>query len=100
MFALSAHAGRCEARGLLKLTAATAMPPMLRRAAFVAAGLAWSLLLAMPAAIVRGSGEPLLLAVQTGASASVTAMALAALTGSSFAPRVVLLIGWYVYFSS
>ena len=26
--------------------------------------------------------------------------ALAALTGSSFAPRVVLLIGWYVYLSS
>jgi hypothetical protein len=100
VFALSAQAGRCEARGLLRLTATTATPPMLRRAAFVAAGLAWSLLLALPAAIVRGSGEPLLLALTTGAAASMTAITLAALTGSSFAPRVVLLIGWYVYFSS
>ena len=100
VFALSAQAGRCEARGLLKLTATTATLPMLRRAAFVVAGLAWSLLLALPAAIVRGSGEPLLLALTTGAAASVTAITLAALTGSSFAPRVVLLIAWYVYFSS
>ena len=100
VFALSAHAGRCEARGLLSLTATTATPPMLRRAAFAVAGLAWSLLLALPAAIVRGSGEPLLLALTTGAAASAAAMTLAALTGSSFAPRVVLLIAWYVYFSS
>jgi len=100
VFALSAHAGRCEARGLLKLTATTATPPMLRRAAFVVAGLAWSLLLALPAAIVRGSGEPLLFALGTGASAALAAITLAAATGSSFAPRVVLLIAWYVYFSS
>lgn len=100
VFALSAQAGRCEARGLLRLTATTATPPMVRRAAFVAAGLAWSLLLALPAALVRGFLDPLLLAVQTGAAASATAIVLAALTGSSFAPRVVLLIAWYVYFSS
>jgi len=84
VFALSAQAGRTEARGLLRLTATTATPPMLRRAAFVGAGLAWSLLLALT----------------TGASASLAAITLAAATGSSFAPRVVLLIAWYVYFSS
>lgn len=100
VFALSAHAGRSEARGLLKLTVTTATPPMARRAAFIAAGLGWSLLIAMPAAVVRGPGEPLLLALSTAAAASATAMVLGALTGSSFAPRVVLLIGWYVYFSS
>lgn len=100
VFALSAHAGRSEAPGLLRLTATTATPPMARRAAFIAAGLCWSLLIALPAAVVRGSGEPLLLALSTGAAAAATAMALSALTGSSFAPRVVLLIGWYVYFSS
>jgi hypothetical protein len=100
IFGLSAHAGRSEARGLLNLTRTAVLPPMLRRAAFVLAGTGWALLLAIPAAAVRGSGEPMLLALTTGGAASLTAMALAALTGSAFAPRVVLLIGWYVYFSS
>lgn len=99
VFALSAHAGRSEARGLLALTGTTAKPPMVRRVAFIAAGLGWSLLIALPAAVLRGSGEPLVLAIQAGAAASATAIALATLTGSSFAPRVVLLIAWYVYFS-
>ena len=100
IFGLCAHAGRSEARGLLKLAVTTAQSPMMRRAAFVVAGTSWALLLAVPAAVVRGSGEPLALALATGGAASVAAMVLAALTGSSFAPRVVLLIAWYVYLSS
>ncbi len=100
IFGLCAHAGRSEARGLLKLAATTALSPMMRRAAFVVAGTSWALLLAVPAAVARGSGEPLALALATGGAASIAAMVLAALTGSSFAPRVVLLIAWYVYLSS
>ncbi len=100
IFGLCAHAGRSEARGLLKLAVTTALSPMMRRAAFVVAGTGWALLLAVPAAVARGSGEPLALALATGGAASIAAMVLAALTGSSFAPRVVLLIAWYVYLSS
>lgn len=100
VFALSAHAGRSEARGLLKLAITTVLPPMVRRAAFVLAGTGWSLLLALPAATMRLSPDPLMLALATGGAASMAAMLLAALTGSSFAPRVVLLIAWYVYLSS
>ncbi|WP_017669691.1 hypothetical protein [Blastomonas sp. AAP53] len=100
IFGLCAHAGRSEARGLLKLVVTTSLSPMMRRAAFVLAGTGWALLLALPAAAARGSGEPLLLALATGGAASIAAMMLATLTGSSFAPRVVLLIAWYVYLSS
>lgn len=100
IFGLCAHAGRSEARGLLKLAVTSALSPMMRRAAFVVAGTGWALLMALPATAVRGSGEPLLLALATGGAASIAAMVLAALTGSSFAPRVVLLITWYVYLSS
>jgi hypothetical protein len=100
VFAYSAHAGRSEARGLLKLSSTTLLSPWIRRGAFVLAGTAWSFLLAIPAALARGSAEPLVLAVGAGAAASITAAFLAALTGSSFAPRVVLLIGWYAYLSS
>jgi hypothetical protein len=57
-------------------------------------------LLAIPAALARGSAEPLVLAVGAGTVASITAAFLAVLTGSSFASRVVLLIAWYAYLSS
>lgn len=100
IFGYCAHAGRSEARGLLKLSSTTLLSPWLRRGAFVVAGTAWSLLLAVPAALLRASAEPLVLSMGAGGVASITAACLAALTGSSFAPRVVLLIAWYVYLSS
>ncbi|MBB5984737.1 hypothetical protein [Sphingobium lignivorans] len=99
-FALSAHAGRCEARGLLMLTRTTCVTPAARRAAFLAAGTLWALLMALPAALVRLSPDPLLLALGTGAAASAGALGLAMLSGGPFAPRLVLLVAWYAYFSA
>ena len=99
LFALSAHAGRSEARGLLALTNVALFPPMARRAAFVAAGALWSTLLALPAAAFHASLGVLPLAAGTGAGAAAAAIALSALTGSSFAARLVLLVIWYVYAS-
>ena len=52
VFALTAHAGRSEARGLLTLTRTA---PSLRRVAFVVAGAAWTTLLALPA-LLRAPG--------------------------------------------
>ena len=51
IFGLTAHAGRSEQPGLIALTRTAPYAPMLRRLAFVAAGLGWSLLLALPAAV-------------------------------------------------
>jgi len=99
VFGLTAHAGRSEQPGLIALTRTAPYPPMLRRAAFVAAGLSWSLLLALPAAATHGI-EPLLLALATGAAASLAAILLGAWTRSAFAPRLVLLIAWYLYLSA
>lgn len=99
VFGLTAHAGRSEARGLLSLTRLSAVGPMSRRLAFVVAGTGWSLLLAAPAALAQTTIEPLALGAATGGFAAVVAIALAALSGSSFAPRIVLLIAWYVYTS-
>jgi len=99
IFGLTAHAGRSEQPGLIALTATAPFPPMLRRAGFVAAGLGWSLLLALPAAATHGV-QPLILALATGASASLAAILLGAWTRSAFAPRLVLLIAWYLYLSA
>jgi len=99
IFGLTAHAGRSEQPGLLALTRAAPYPPMLRRLAFVLAGVGWSLLLALPAAIAHGT-QPLLLALATGAAVSAAAILLGAWTRSAFAPRLVLLIAWYMYLSA
>jgi hypothetical protein len=99
IFGLTAHAGRSEQPGLIALTRTAPRGPMVRRAAFVAAGLAWSLLLALPAAIAHGTG-PLLLAAATGAAVSAAAILLGAWARSAFAPRLVLLIAWYIYLSA
>jgi hypothetical protein len=100
VFALSAHAGRSEARGLLTLTRTAAASPMARRAAFIAASSVWTTLLALPALVRTPSLDTLALASGTGAIAALTATAIAAISGSSFAPRLVLLVLWYGYFSS
>lgn len=102
VFAATAHGGRSEPDALLALTRTGVMTPMARRAAFVMAGTI--LALAMGAgAIFRGlaSGEarPLIEAAVMGASTSLVAIGLAALTRSATAPRLVLLIAWYFYFS-
>lgn len=100
VFALSAHAGRSEARGLLALTKTTSFAPMMRRAAFIAAGTGWTTLLALPALARAPSLETLGLAAGSGAVAALTASAIASVSGSAFAPRLVLLVLWYGYFSA
>lgn len=100
VFALSAHAGRSEARGLLALTKVAAFAPMLRRTAFVTAGAAWSVAMALPALVRAPNLETLGLAASSGAGAAMVASAIASVSGSAFAPRLVLLVLWYGYFSS
>lgn len=100
IFALSAHAGRSEARGLAKLTATMPIPAMARRIAFVLAGTGLAVVLAVPAAATRLSYEPLLLGLTTGFSAALLATLLAMLSRSPFAPRLALLVVWYAYFST
>jgi hypothetical protein len=100
IFALSAHAGRSEARGLLALTGTVMFPPMARRIGFVIAGIAWSVLLAVPAGIATLSAAPLSLALATGAIAAIIAITLGSVSRSAFAGRIILLILWYGYFSS
>jgi hypothetical protein len=99
IFGLSAHAGRSEAAGLLLLTRTAPLEPSTRRIAFLLAGLAWSVLLALPAAAVRLSPQPLILALITAAAAALIAIVLAAISRSSFAARLVLLALWYGYLS-
>lgn len=99
-FALSAHAGRSEARALLSLSATAMLPPLARRIAFVAGGLGWSVVLALPATAVRLEIAPMGLALATGAVASVIAIGLATVSRSGFAARIVLVILWYGYLSS
>lgn len=100
VFALSAHAGRSEARGLVALSKVASFAPMARRAAFVAAGAAWSVLLAAPALVRHPPLETLTLATASGAGAALVAIVLSALTGSAFAARLVLLVLWYGYVST
>jgi hypothetical protein len=100
VFALSAHAGRSEARGLVALTKVAPFAPMARRVAFVVAGSGWATLLALPALVRLPPVETLTLASAAGAAAALVAIGLSTLTGSSFAARLVLLILWYGYTSA
>ena len=103
VFGLTAHAGRSEQPGLLALTRTMGFPPISRRLAFVVAGIAWSLALTLPAtarAALMGNAEPLLLSLVTGATAAIGAILLGLWTRSAFAPRLVLLIAWYLYLSA
>lgn len=99
LFALSAHAGRSEARGLVALTKVAPFAPMMRRVAFVIAGALWTTLLALPAAAPAVALDVLPLAAASGATAATVAIVLSTLTGSSFAARLVLLVLWYGYAS-
>jgi hypothetical protein len=100
IFALVAHAGRSESLGLLSLTRMAALSPWKRRVAFIAAGCGWGILLALPAAVVRLSPDPLLLTVAAAAVASAVAIGLATLSHSAFAARLSLLIMWYAFLST
>lgn len=103
VFGLTAHAGQCEQPKLLALARTMAVSPMQRRIAFVLAGTTWSVALVLPAILKSAGGgafEVLRLALGTGAAASTAAILLAAWTRSAFAPRLVLLIAWYMYLSA
>ena len=98
--AVDVAAMQSEARGLVSLTKVATHGPLLRRAAFVVAGVAWSVLFGLPALLHRPPLEVMTLAAGTGAVGAVIAIGLSALTGSAFAARLVLLTVWYAYLSS
>jgi hypothetical protein len=103
IFGLTAQAGRAEQPRLLSLAATTASGVQLRRVAFVLAGTGWVVAMGAPGiarALLAGSMTPLLQALGTGAAAALVTAALAALSRSAFAPRLVLLLGWYVWLST
>ena len=103
IFGLTAHAGQCEQPKLLALVRTMSVPPIYRRIAFVLAGTAWSVALVLPAILKSASTrgfETLWLALGTGAAAATAAILLAAWTRSAFAPRLILLIAWYMYLSA
>lgn len=103
IFGLTAHAGRTERPMLLALTSTAPLSPWSRRAALILAGIAWSVAMAIPALARTADGqwlEPLWLSFATGAATSAAAILLAAWTRSAFAPRLVLLIAWYIYLSA
>lgn len=99
IFAATAHAGRSEASGLLALTRTAPQSPWARRLAFLVAVPCWALLLALPA--IPGHGVAIVpQALGTGAVVAFIAVALATISRSAFAPRLVLLIFWYGYLSA
>lgn len=98
IFALSAHCGRSEQAGLRALTRTMAQPPAARRIATLIAATAWAVVLAIPA--LTRDPSALLLALASGAGIGLIGVTLATFSGSGFAPRLVLLIGWYVYLST
>jgi hypothetical protein len=103
VFGLTAHAGQSEQPKLLALVSTMALSPVQRRLAFVLAGTAWSVVLTVPAivkGVSTGTFEVLWLSLGTGATAATAAMLLGAWTRSSFAPRLVLLVAWYMYLSA
>ena len=102
VFGVTAQIGRAEQPKLLALTGTMSWSPSARRAAFVMAAVGWAIAMAMPAIVLglcRGQAAPLLLAVATAGSGAICAALLGALTRGAFAPRLVLLIGWYVWLS-
>ena len=103
VFGLTAHAGQSEQPKLLALARTMSVSPVQRRLSFVLSGTAWSVLMALPAILVRASGgalEILWLSLGTGAAAASAAILLAVWTRSAFAPRLVLLVAWYMYLSA
>jgi hypothetical protein len=100
IFAMTAQAGRMEARGLLALTGTAATSPWLRRGAFVVAGTLWGLALALPAVVHTPVGQVLYFGAGGGLVIALVASGLALVSRSAFAPRLLLLLVWYGYLSS
>ncbi len=103
IFGLTAQAARAEQPRLIHLTSTTMLGVWARRMAFVLAGTGWVVVIGLPAiarALVSGSAGPLLLALSTGAAAALVAAVLASVTRSAFAPRLMLLLAWYVWLST
>lgn len=100
VFAATAHAGRSEQKGLLQLTRTGLETPMARRVAFVIAGLLLTLEMSIGAiahGLTTGVVRPLIEASAIGVGTAFVAIVLGALTRSATAPRLVLLIAWYLY---
>ena len=91
-FALSAHAGRSEARPFVSLTKLAVHQPMLRRAAFIVGGILWSVLPGLPAILHHPSLEVLTIASVTGARASLAGTGLSSLTGLRGSARLVVVV--------
>jgi len=103
IFGACAQAGRSEPRALLALTQTLPCPPMLRRLAFVVAGTAWALTMALPAivkAIAAGSLAPLAVASAAGAIVATVAITLSTWARSAVAARLILLIAWYAWITA
>src|SRR3569623_391004 len=99
--ALAALAGQGALSETMRaLSRVAALSPAPRRIAFVIAGTGWALLMALPGAVTHLSVRPLMLGLSGGAGAAVIAIGLAAISRAAFAPRLVLLILWYGYFST
>ena len=99
-FGLTSSAARSETRGMLSLTATTFMTPASRRLSFCVAGLCWTLLLSLPALLIRPSSRSLNTALAIGVIVPFAAMTLSALSRSAFAARLILLIAWFGYIST
>jgi len=100
LFAASAHAGQSEQGGLLALTRTAAISPWARRLAFVAACLVLAFVASaggLARAGMAGETRPFIEAAAVGLGTGLTAIGLGALTRSATAPRLVLLIAWYMY---
>ena len=98
IFAVTAHAGRCEAKGLRQLAVTLPLSVWHRRAALGCAATGWALALAVPA--IWRAPEVVPLALASGALVALIAVGGAAISRSAFAPRMLLLILWYAYLSS
>ena len=100
IFAATAYLGQSETRGLLTLTRTARFAPWQRRAASLVAILAWALAMALPALLLDPSTALLVETVGGGFVVAIGAILICAISGSSFAARLLLLITWYGYISS
>jgi hypothetical protein len=102
VFGLSAQIGRVEQATLRTLTGTMSCSPWIRRVSFVLATIGWGVAMGLPAIILgglAGNPGPFILAVGTTGCAALVAMLLGTVTKSAFAPRLVLLVGWYIWLS-
>lgn len=99
IFALTAQADKTERSGLRVLTSNTLIPPSLRQAAFCLVGPLLSIAISLPALLIHPDKRVLLLAMGLGFLTSLSTLTLTALSGSAFAPRLLLIVLWFAYAS-